>query len=153
MSLQQIWANGVDCWIEPFGLPGCIYMRPTDPQASVVAAMPPPFRDLWPRDPLQVFALTSTDPMGQPQSAEANMMALRQLEKELQELCRGQVGKSFWRSFGFHIQEGWREDGFTLVAEATAGRQHSFGGEGGLCGKHVPRLPVQLQLLGDCGFL
>ncbi|CAL1141631.1 unnamed protein product [Cladocopium goreaui] len=129
-SLQQIWADAFDAWIGPFGVGCCIYMAPVEVTKGQTDAAPVPrtWMERWPNDELGVFSLTATDPMGEKQSPEANAAGLAELERELQELCGGAAsqsgqingsGRNFWKSFGFNIKEGWREDGFTVVAEAA----------------------------------
>ncbi|CAE7208229.1 unnamed protein product [Symbiodinium pilosum] len=57
--------------------------------------------------------------MGQPQSEEANAKVMEELAAELAERLATGEGKlrEYWRSFGFNLKEGWREDGFTVIAE------------------------------------
>ncbi|CAJ1454172.1 unnamed protein product, partial [Effrenium voratum] len=142
-DLQQLWSQAMDAWLAPPGAAGaCVFMRPAQPEEA-----PEPQTSEWleafltaaagrswaavcslSRGPGlhsgtgEIFSLTATDPMGLPQPWPANATALQLLESELEGLCGGPAGGSgarcFWRSFGFHPQEGWREDGFTVIAEA-----------------------------------
>lgn len=70
-----------------------------------------------------MLALTAFDPPGTTRDRESNAAANGQL---WQDILRLPVAPALaWRSFGFDIKEGWREDGFCLAfdkAEADAGR-------------------------------
>ncbi|CAE7221842.1 unnamed protein product [Symbiodinium natans] len=57
--------------------------------------------------------------MGQQQSEEANAKAMEELSTELMRMLVNSEGplRECWRSFGFNVKEGWREDGFTIIAE------------------------------------
>jgi len=63
----------------------------------------------------QVLAITAFDPPGTTRSRECNAAANAQLWKDI--LGLPLMPSLAWRSFGFDVEEGWREDGFCLAFE------------------------------------
>ena len=73
---------------------------------------------------LQVLALTAFDPPGTTRDRSSNAAANDLLWKDIKQLSL--PPSCAWRSFGFDLEEGWREDGFCLAfdaARADAGRK------------------------------
>ena len=60
--------------------------------------------------------------MGETASAEYNQAANKSLEEDIQEMKI--VPRAWWHSYGFNINEGWREDGFSLAFD-PAERQYA----------------------------
>lgn len=111
-SLGSLWAQAIDGMID---VPGCegisspdgvLYMAP-------VKEDPPPMD--WPMvfSTGVVFSVTGHNPMGVDAPAAANREANLRLEADVRKLRP--IPRVWWRSFGFNIQEGWREDGFSLA--------------------------------------
>jgi hypothetical protein len=69
----------------------------------------------------RVFALTAFDPPGEKRDLKANTEANSQLYGAIKAMGSTEEGaasvkpSAVWPSFGFHLGEGWREDGFCLV--------------------------------------
>ena len=64
-----------------------------------------------------VFALTAFDPPGTTRDILSNTAANSRLWRDLLRLPVAPV--CAWRSFGFDLEEGWREDGFCLAFEVA----------------------------------
>ena len=63
---------------------------------------------------VRIFAMTAFDPPGVHRSLEDNSRANAALSAAIQSELDPKP-TAVWRSFGFHLTEGWREDGFCLV--------------------------------------
>lgn len=118
-ALGSLWSTAVDGWIDVPGsahMPstdGVIYMSPAGQGASaaVGAALPKVVAKSI------IFSLTASNPMGEDAPAEWNRLANQALEVDIRKLdeSRGTSPRAWWRSFGFNVNEGWREDGFSLA--------------------------------------
>lgn len=94
---------------------------PQEPEASSLARkLPSIFQDH------AVFALTAYNPFGQERAHYLNVRANRILAAEIRESLIGdERPAAWWNSFGFHLGEKWREDGFCLAypaKQAPAGK-------------------------------
>ena len=101
--------------------------------SSAVVAPPPEWPAIF-ADNCGMFSLTAHNPMGMTAPPDANHRADEALERDILELVRQNASvvvgsdvsysgaaarvpppRAWWRSFGFHEGEGWREDGYTLA--------------------------------------
>ena len=64
---------------------------------------------------LRIFALTAFDPPGEARLLEDNTRENNKLAEAI--LSMDPQPARVWPSFGFHLTEGWREDGFCIVFE------------------------------------
>ena len=60
-----------------------------------------------------VFSLTASNPMGVDVPAAQNRAANARLQSDIEALKV--KPRAWWHSFGFNVQEGWREDGFSIA--------------------------------------
>ena len=82
------------------------------------AAAPAEVPKAWPRMLAKsaVFTITASNPMGVEKSASENAQANMRLQKDIKNLFeRPAPPRAWWHSFGFNVQEGWREDGFAIA--------------------------------------
>jgi hypothetical protein len=68
---------------------------------------------------VRIFALTAFDPPGEARSLEDNTCENHKLAEAI--LTMAPRPARVWPSFGFHLREGWREDGFCLAFERAPG--------------------------------
>lgn len=131
-KLNEMWNSAMEGMVN---VPGCdqkvIYFgpeiaeRPGNPLGSTTPSshrekLPAIFQDHV------VFALTAYNPFGQERDDYLNVRANKVLAAEIRESLVGNERPSFfWKSFGFHLGEIWREDGFCLAytaKQAQAGK-------------------------------
>lgn len=112
-ALSSLWAAAIDGMISVPGgeaissSDGVLYMTPASGPSSAPVT--------WPRvlSKSVCFSLTGWNPMGTGMSEAANREANRKLEQDIASMLP--EPRAWWRSFGFNLKEGWREDGFTLA--------------------------------------
>jgi len=117
-ALGELWATAVDGMID---VPGCetlaspngvLYMAPTPTSSNT-----PPSPRTWPKIFARsvVFSLTASNPMGMEAPPDWNSAANAALEKAILDIPNTRAPRTWWRSFGFNADEGWREDGFSVA--------------------------------------
>mmetsp|Transcript_24145 Transcript_24145/g.36222 ORF Transcript_24145/g.36222 Transcript_24145/m.36222 type:complete len:314 (-) Transcript_24145:56-997(-) len=128
-ELNDMWGSAIEGMID---VPGCeehvLYLAPAAAVESTPATCSTEqitchsnFQNYnWP-EPFQknrrVFCLTGRNPMGIDRPAAENSAANRMLAERLGSkafMSNHPTPFAQWRSFGFHVQEGWREDGFAV---------------------------------------
>eukprot|EP00816_Leptocylindrus_hargravesii_P002855 CAMPEP_0196816350 /NCGR_PEP_ID=MMETSP1362-20130617/54863_1 /TAXON_ID=163516 /ORGANISM="Leptocylindrus danicus, Strain CCMP1856" /LENGTH=233 /DNA_ID=CAMNT_0042193643 /DNA_START=209 /DNA_END=910 /DNA_ORIENTATION=+ len=127
-ELNDMWGSAIEGMID---VPGCeehvLYLAPVateDTPATCsteqITTTPSNYQNYnWP-EPFQknrkVFCLTGHNPMGKDRSAAENSAANRLLAERLgsKAFISDPAPFAQWRSFGFHVQQGWREDGFAV---------------------------------------
>ena len=106
-----MWAAAVDGWIN---VPGCeslttdegvLYMAPK----ADAAARPIP--RLVAKS--TIFSLTAWNPMGKDAPYATNEAQNEYLARDLTKLRP--EPRAVWQAFGFHVNEGWRENGFSVA--------------------------------------
>ena len=119
-ELNDMWAAAVDGWIN---VPGCeslttdegvLYMAPK----ADAAARPIP--RLVAKS--TIFSLTAWNPMGKDAPYATNEAQNEYLARDLTKLRP--EPRAVWQAFGFHVNEGWRENGFSV---AFANEERVFG--------------------------
>ena len=122
-ALNNMWSEAIEGMI---GVPGyskkVLYLAPKKRDTSTDGSESRNFTK-WPEPFLngrRVFCLTGHNPMGQTLPKEQNKIANLALEQSLDEAIKSSGVTPFaqWNSFGFHVTEGWREDGFALSFDA-----------------------------------
>jgi hypothetical protein len=134
---RRLWSAALEGMIDVPGASGLsspegvMYLAPVSvlpPREGAAAA------GEWPAsfaDGCGVFSLTAHNPMGTTAPPDANDRADEALGRDVLALARGDGAsgpgpgsaarvprpRAWWRSFGFHEGEGWREDGYTLAFE------------------------------------
>ena len=113
-ELGQLWGSAMDGMVD---VPGCslaapngvLYLAPTSDRTKPSAMVS------WPKVIAKsvVFSLTASNPNGVTAPADWNSEASAALERDIVSLRN--PPRAWWRSFGFHAGEGWREDGFSLA--------------------------------------
>ena len=125
-ALNTLWTTALDGMIE---VPGCeqlssaegvLYLAPApaapESRSKLFSKSDAPVA--WPKIFAKsvVFSLTASNPQGSTAPAAWNREANAALEQEIGKLAAGRTApRAWWRSFGFNIPEGWREDGFSLA--------------------------------------
>jgi len=120
-SLANTWSTALDGWIDA---PGCeslsapngvLYMAPSTAPKEVLQGGEASAD--WPRIVSRsvLFSLTAHNPMGKTHADDWNAAMNARLEADIGEMRRPCTPRGFWHTFGFNVQEGWREDGFTLA--------------------------------------
>lgn len=123
-DLNNLWGAALDGMINvPTYLKPVLYLAPAESiRAESLEKLQP-----WPAPFLEgrrVYSLTAHNPMGVTVSEKENKAANAILAKKIVDGAFGEP-KPFaqWMSFGFHVVENWREDGFTLSFNATDSEQ------------------------------
>lgn len=114
-ELNQLWGSAMDGMIDVPGSDGLaaangvLYLSPMGDRPALPASVS------WPKVIAKsvVFSLTASNPMGAAAPAAWNSEANAALERDIASLRT--PPRAWWRSFGFHAGEGWREDGFSLA--------------------------------------
>lgn len=118
-ALGSLWAAAIDGMI---AVPGAqdwssaervLYLAP---ESTAGSHSPAAWPDIFVKG--TVFSLTASNPMGKDAPAAANRKANGKLEEDIKSMFEGQSAitpRAWWRSFGFNVQEGWREDGFSIT--------------------------------------
>ena len=134
--LQSLWSEAIEGMINVPGMDEDAYENNPDGGKSKVLYLCPSSGSnsnndhgirkdfVWPepfRNGRRVFCLTGHNPMGQTVSKDLNQKANEEL---LERIMKGDFVTDdevnitakyiYWHSFGFHMVEGWREDGFAL---------------------------------------
>ncbi|KAL3811841.1 hypothetical protein ACHAXA_004268 [Cyclostephanos tholiformis] len=126
-SNSNLWSTALDGMIDvPDAIDissseGVLYLSPAppnNPTTSLPAVAVPPWPAIF-ADGGFAFSLTAHNPMGVSVPHDDNVIANADLERDIVGLANADVScevrpRRWWRSFGFHETEGWREDGYTL---------------------------------------
>ena len=138
--LFDTWSTATECMINfpganshPSSTDGVLYMTPVPPSNVADAGTNSPWPTIFVDNVL--FCLTAYNPMGNTVPHEENVIANMALEQDILQLYNdtnntngpgdnndnninsssGVPLAAWWHSFGFHEQEGWRENGYTLA--------------------------------------
>eukprot|EP00930_Biecheleria_cincta_P061151 TRINITY_DN46716_c0_g1_i1.p1 TRINITY_DN46716_c0_g1~~TRINITY_DN46716_c0_g1_i1.p1 ORF type:complete len:236 (-),score=47.10 TRINITY_DN46716_c0_g1_i1:125-832(-) len=128
-ALGSLWGEAIDGMID---VPGAQELQSAErvlylaPESTAGPHSPA----VWPEIFVKgvIFSLTASNPMGKDAPAAVNRKANGELEEDIKSMFEGQFAvtpTTWWRSFGFNVQEGWREDGFSIAfsnKEQIAGR-------------------------------
>lgn len=115
-SLGQLWGAALDGHMLSYSINDHLpppanthvtYLAPNNPFDGRSSECPQPFVNRV------VFSLTAWNPLGQQAPLEANQQANLKLMRDLRHIHP--VPAATWHSFGFHVVENWREDGFSLA--------------------------------------
>ena len=121
-ALGAMWAAAVDGMID---VPGCESLSSDEGVLYMMPSADAPARE-WPRifAKSAIFSLTASNPMGMEAPAAANVRMNELLEEDLKRLRP--EPRAWWHSYGFNVNEGWRENGFSVAygyEERVYGRQ------------------------------
>lgn len=112
--LMALWTSIGECMVvlEDGGAATPVFLAPLEDAGGpgTPMAFPAVFSSR-----VRIFALTAFDPPGEARSLEDNTRENHKLAEEI--LTMAPRPARVWPSFGFHLREGWREDGFCLVFE------------------------------------
>jgi hypothetical protein len=118
VQLGELWASAVEVMLCGDVLPPPARGGQGGGDVILVPGATPPPGGMLPLPPLMqthvVFALTAFNPPGVERTLEQNSAANARLWASLRDEL-SPAPRVIWPSWGFHREEGWREDGFALA--------------------------------------
>lgn len=117
VRLGKVWASVVEVMLCGHVASRNVHLTPSKPDASA-GSLPRLFGTHT------IFALTAFDPPNEERTLKANTAANAELWKAINRMAPKPA--HVWPTWGYNLDEGWREDGFALAYPRAAG-----GGSGG----------------------
>jgi len=115
-SLGSLWAQAMDGMCD---VPGCDAISSPEGVMYLTPAAEAPAPVEWPRCIAKsvIYSLTAWNPNGKAASDAFNQAASKRLARDI--AAERLRPRAMWRSFGFSVGEGWREEGFSLAYDSA----------------------------------